>query len=175
MDCLSFLAPVLQNAFFAAIAGVGFALVSTPSRRSLPLVALLAALGHTVRFIMQDAVGVNITTASFVAALTIGFLSVPLGKRLRCPAELVACPSLLPMIPGMYAYKAVLALMRFMTEELAYESHLGESIIAFFYNGLTAVFVMSALVIGMLIPLQLFSRIHFTRGSVARAREAHRK
>ncbi len=167
-DAFPYLLPVLHNALFAAIAGMGFALVSTPSRRSLPLVALLAALGHTVRFVMQDAVGVNITTASFVAALAIGFLSVPLGKRLRCPAELVACPSLLPMIPGMYAYKAVLALMHFMTEELSYDSRLGVSIIAFFYNGLTAVFVMCALVIGMLIPLQLFRRIHFTRGGSTR-------
>ncbi len=161
---MDFLLAALHNALFAAIAGTGFALVSTPSRRSLPLVALLAALGHTVRFVMLDAVGVNITTASFVAALTVGFLSVPLGQRLKCPAELVACPSLLPMIPGMYAYRAVLALMHFMTEEPTQEACLAASIIDFFYNGLTAVFVMSALVVGMLIPLLLFRRIHFTRG-----------
>ncbi len=168
MDWTSLLLPVLHNALFAAIAGMGFALVSTPSRRSLPLVALLAALGHTLRFVMLEAVGCNITVASFVAALAIGFLRVPRAKRLRCPGELVAFPSLLPMIPGMYAYKAVLALMRFMTEELSYDARLGESIIAFFHNGLTTLFVMSALVIGMLIPLQIFRRIHFTRGASTR-------
>ncbi len=168
MDVTSFLLSVAHDALFAAIAGTGFALVSTPSRRSLPLVALLAALGHALRFVMQETLGANITIASFVAALVIGFLSVPLAKRLRCPAGLLSFPSLLPMIPGMYAYKAVLALVYFMSEDIADQAQLAESIIAFFYNGLTALFVMCALVIGILIPLQVFKRVHFTRGASAR-------
>ncbi len=163
MDWSSLLLPALQNAAFAAVAGTGFALVSTPSRRSLPLVALLAALGHTLRFLMQQGVGANITLASLVAALAIGFLSVPLAKRLKCPAELLAFPSLLPMIPGMYAYRAVLALTQFMTEDLSHGAQLQEAIMAFFHHGLTTLFVMGALVVGMLIPLHLFRRVHFTR------------
>ncbi len=168
MDWSSLLLSVAHDAFFAAIAGVGFALASTPSRRSLPLVALLAALGHALRFMMQEAAGLNITIASFVAALAIGFLSVPLAKRLKCPAGLLSFPALLPMIPGMYAYRAVLALVRFMTAQLAPSARLAESITDFFYNGLTAIFVMTALVVGVLIPLQLFRRIHFTRGALLR-------
>ncbi len=168
MDPASFLFSVACDAFFAAIAGTGFALVSTPSRRSLPFIALLAALGHALRFVMQEALGANITVASFVAALAIGFLSVPLARRLRCPAGLLSFPSLLPMIPGMYAYKAVLALVHFMSGEAGGQPRLAEPIIAFFYNGLTALFVMCALVIGILIPLQVFKRMHFTRGSAER-------
>ncbi len=165
MDAAAFLLSVALDAVFAAIAGVGFALALTPSRRSLPLIALLAALGHALRFVMQEALGANITLASFAAALAIGFLSVPLAKRLRCPAGLLSFPALLPMIPGMYAYKAVLALVQFMSEEPGAHTLLSESIIAFFYNGLTALFVMCALVVGILIPLQVFKRMHFTRGS----------
>ncbi len=167
MDIPSFLLAVAHDAFFAAIAGTGFALVSIPSRRSLPSIALLAALGHALRFTMQEGLGANITIASFAAALVIGFLSVPLARRLRCPAGLLSFPALLPMIPGMYAYKAVLALVHFMTADLSQRAQLAESIISFFYNGLTALFVMGALVIGILTPLQVFRRVNFTRGGSA--------
>ncbi len=168
MDWTTLILSALQDAFFAAIAGVGFALVSTPSRRSLPIIALLAALGHALRFLMQEGAGVNISLASFGAALAIGFLSVPLARKLKCPAGLLSFPALLPMIPGMYAYRAVLALVRFMSEGGMPQARLAESITDFFYNGLTALFVMCALVIGILIPLQVFKRVHFTRGASVR-------
>ncbi len=164
----AFVLSALQDALFAAIAGTGFALASTPSRRSLLPIALLAALGHALRFVLQEALGANITLASFAAALAIGFLSVPLARRLKCPAGLLSFPALLPMIPGMYAYKAVLALVNFMAAEPGDGAHLSGPVIAFFYNGLTALFVMGALVIGILIPLQLFRRVHFTRGGGVR-------
>ncbi len=163
MNLTTFLLLIAHDAFFAAIAGVGFALVSTPSRRSLPFVALLAAVGHALRFTMQETLGANITIASFAAALAIGFLSVPLARRLKCPAGLLSFPALLPMIPGMYDYKAVLALVQFMRADLGAQPRLTELIIAFFYNSLTALFVMCALVVGILVPLQLFRRIHYTR------------
>ncbi len=168
MNAISLLLAIVQDALFAAVAGAGFALALTPSRRSLPLIALLAALGHALRFVMQEALGTNITIASFVAALAIGFLSVPLARRLKCPAGLLSFPALLPMIPGMYAYRAVLALVHFMAENGSEHELLRESIIAFFRNGLTALFVMCALVVGILIPLQVFKRVHFTRGASPR-------
>ena len=40
-----------------------------------------------------------------------------IAKRVYCPAEVFAFPSLLPMIPGMYAYKTVLFLMQFFQTE----------------------------------------------------------
>ncbi len=168
MSVSAFLLAVAHDAFFAAIAGTGFALASTPSRRSLPMVALLAALGHALRFTLQETLGTNITIASFVAALAIGFLSLPLAKRLKCPAGLLSFPALLPMIPGMYAYKAVLALVHFMRADLSARAELAESIIAFFYNGLTAIFVMCALVVGILVPIQFFRSINFTRSATLR-------
>ncbi len=167
MDWITLIPSALHDAFFAAIAGVGFALVSTPSRRSLPYIALLAALGHALRFVMQEGGSINISIASFGAALIIGILSVPLARKLKCPAGLLSFPALLPMIPGMYAYRAVLALVRFMSETGASQTRQAESIISFFHNGLTALFVMSALVVGILIPLQIFKRVHFTRGASA--------
>ncbi len=165
----SFFLNIAHDALFAAIAGIGFAMVMAPKRRALPFIALIAALGHSLRFVLQEsALAAGITLASFGAALAIGFVSVPLAKRIKCPAGSLAFPALLPMIPGMYAYKAVLALVRFCQTGVSHEPQLADFIVAFFYNGLTTLFVMSALVIGILIPIQFFRRIHYTRGAMMR-------
>lgn len=52
---------------------------------------------------------------------------------IHCPAEVFSFPSLLPMIPGMYAYKTILALIRFMRTED--EEILPNLIVEIFRNG----------------------------------------
>ena len=96
---------LLEDGFFAAIAAVGFAIISNPPRRSLFVSALLAAIGHSIRYFLMhfDSFSLSISQASFFASLSIGCLSVFFAKRLAVPAEVFAFPSLLPMIPGMFA------------------------------------------------------------------------
>lgn len=67
-----------------------------------------------------------------------------------------AFPALLPMIPGMFAYKAILATMQFLgTADMPLRQELLVSIV---YNSLTTFFIMCALVIGAVLPLFLFHR-----------------
>ena len=65
-------------------------------------------------------------------------------------------PSLLPMIPGMYAYKTILALIRFMRTED--EEILPNLIVEIFRNGLTTAFVLAVLAIGVSLPLFIFHK-----------------
>ena len=60
------------------------------------------------------------------------------------------------MIPGMYAYKTILALIRFMNDEDS--EVLQASIVEIFRNGLTTLFVLSVLVIGVTLPLFIFHK-----------------
>lgn len=99
---------ILQDALFSAIAAIGFAAISRPPSTAYPLCALIAAAGHSLRFIlMSDAVaGMHIIPATLAASLLIGTLAVLVTPMFRIPAETCLFPSLLPMIPGIYAYKA---------------------------------------------------------------------
>ena len=145
-----------SDACFAAVAAAGFALVSQPPRRALPYVALLAAVGHALRFLLMEGFGFGISIASLPAALTMGCGSVLLTRYLHMPAEFFAFPALLPMIPGMYAYKAILTLIQFMDATDAVVRT--ERLVTMFQNAFTAMFVMCALVIGTLIPLYTFGK-----------------
>ena len=105
---------ILSDGFFAAVAAVGFGAVSDPPMRAFPAIALLAAVGHALRFCLMNCAGMDIATASLCAATAIGFGSLWLGKAIRCPMTALYIPALLPMVPGIYAYKTVFSLIMFL-------------------------------------------------------------
>lgn len=158
----TFLTEILSDGLFAAIAAIGFAIISNPPRKTLVVSALLAAIGHSIRYFLMkaDCTGMSITIASFFAALIIGSLSIPFAKKLRVPAEVFAFPSLLPMIPGMFAYRTIQSLAKILEHsEDGVSSHY---INLFFYNGITAVFILFCLVIGVSIPIFIFRKQAFS-------------
>ena len=100
-----FFLEIFQDAFFAALAGIGFASISNPPKQAYKYCAFIAGMGHATRFIlMNSSLHWGIINASFIAALVIGCLAVLLSSYAKCPPETFSFPSLLPMIPGIYAY-----------------------------------------------------------------------
>lgn len=108
---MNYIFDFLADGIFAAIAGVGFGLISNPERRTLPLIAILAACGHVTRFLLMGC-RVNIVMASFFGALVIGCAVRILVRKADVPRESLAFPALLPMIPGMYAYGVIQAFIK---------------------------------------------------------------
>lgn len=147
---------LVSDGAFAAMAGAGFALISNPPRRALLYMALLAAMGHAFRFFLMNYMGVGIATATLLASFGMGCASVLLTKRLHVPAEFFSFPALLPMIPGMYAYKTILALLHFM--DVRENAARAQWLLEMCHNGLTTLLVMCALVIGTLLPLYIFHK-----------------
>lgn len=108
---------VLFDGFLAAIAAIGFAVISNPPKKAVFIAALLAAVGHACRYYLLHQTPLDLTSSTLIAAFTIGMGSMWFAKLIHCPAEVFSFPSLLPMIPGMYAYKTILALIRFMKND----------------------------------------------------------
>lgn len=149
----------LWDGLLAAIAAVGFAAVSNPPKQSFIYVPILAAVGHMLRFGLMHYLGMEIAFATFVASLTIGFVCIPFAYRVRIPSEVFSFPALLPMIPGMYAYQALLGVFHFMQTK---DEALREDFIPLiFSNAITALMVMFALGVGVAIPIFLFYRKSF--------------
>ncbi|MBQ8520522.1 MAG: threonine/serine exporter family protein [Bacteroides sp.] len=152
---------ILQDAFFSAIAAIGFASISNPPRAVYGCCALTAAVGHSCRYVLMNNgwYALHIIPASTLAAFVIGTLAVFLAPRIKCPAESCFSPALLPMIPGMYAYRTIKALLicLFQQEETRFTHY--------FYllasNGLTCTFIILGMVIGATIPVFLFKKVSF--------------
>lgn len=153
---------IIEDAIFAAIAAIGFAAISNPPKNAYACCAAIAALGHSVRFaLMHEAIcGLSIVPASAIAAFAIGFMSVIFSSCAKIPAETFLFPSLLPMIPGIYAYKSFGGLVMCLL-------HSGESAFShyfylFAYNGLTCGCIIAGMVLGANIPIFLMKKMAFS-------------
>ena len=91
-----------SDAFFAAIAAIGFSAISNPPRKAYLFCALIAAAGHSIRFLLMSPglMDMPIIPASAIASFVIGLLAVLLSPLARIPAETFLFQSLLPMILG---------------------------------------------------------------------------
>lgn len=146
----------LLDAVFAAGASIGFAAVSHPPRKAFLPIAILAAVGHASRALLMRLLGFDIAGASFFAALLMGFGSYFLGRRVRTPMTVLYIPALLPMIPGMYAYRAVLSLVMF-THHHAEAAVAAEYMHLFLTNTTITVTTVFAMGVGSTLPTFLLS------------------
>ena len=152
---------IFQDGFFAALAAIGFASISNPPRSAYKYCALIAAIGHSIRYVLMnhEMIQMHIITASFIAAFSVGLFAVFLMPKVKSPAETCLFPALLPMIPGMYAYRTVAALVLclYNKEEEVFNHYL----YLFSYNGFSCVVIVLGLVLGATIPIFLFKNTSF--------------
>ncbi|MDR1602519.1 MAG: threonine/serine exporter family protein [Tannerella sp.] len=146
---------ILSDAFFAAIAGVGFGAISDPPLKAFRYIALLAATGHACRYSLITFVGFEIAGASLVGAFFIGLGSLWLGKKVHSPMTVLYIPALLPMIPGKFAYNMVFSLIMFL-QSIDNPAEKEKYMDMFFSNTMIAVTVVFLLAVGATLPMFLF-------------------
>ena len=152
---------IIEDALFSAIAAIGFASLSNPPRRACLASGLIAAVGHSVRFVLMKftALDLHVVVATAIASLIIGVLAVVVSSRTKVPAEACLYPSLLPMFPGIYAYRTFGALVMCLYK--GSEGAFNHYFYLFASNGFTCFFILLAMVAGATIPLFAMNRISF--------------
>ena len=152
---------ILEDALFSAIAAIGFAAISHPPVRAYFYCAVIASIGHSLRFMLMNPslAGINIIPASALAAFVVGLLAVMLSPLSRTPAETCLFPALLPMIPGIYAYKSfgAMAMCIIGDGREAFDYYFYQ----FSFNAMMCVFIIFGMVLGATIPIFLFKKISF--------------
>ena len=150
---------IFQDALFAAIAAIGFAAISQPPKRAFIYCAIIAAVGHSGRMLLMDVAGWHIVGASLAAAFVVGCMAVFFSPISKMHAETSIFPSLLPMIPGMYAYRAFGGLLMCLLHgaELNYDHYF----YLFTSNGITCLFILLAMAVGATAPIFIFKNISF--------------
>lgn len=143
---------LLDDMFFAVIPAVGFALVFNVPPKALKYCALLGALGHVTRTILMHN-DVPIVFATLVGAALIGFIGVHLSHRYLAHPKVFTVAAIIPMIPGVQAYKAMIAIVQI--HHYGFSNALFEQMIASFIN---TTFILGALVFGLALPGLLFYR-----------------
>lgn len=147
---------ILLDGAFAAIAAIGFGSISNVPFRAFKGCALLAAAGHATRFTLTHLFGWSLIPAAFIAALVIGMLAPRAARYWNTPAEALAFPALLPMIPGMYAYRAVEGLLQCFACKA--QDDFTHAFYLFSYNGMVCVIIVILMVLGVTVPILAYAR-----------------
>lgn len=152
----------LKDAVLAAMAAIGFGAISRIPHRAYLWCGLIAALGHSLRFLLMlpGFTHMHILVATSIAAFVVGILAVFASPLAKTPAEAYLFPSLLPMIPGIYAYKS------FGGAIMCILGNGRESFDFYFYqfadNGFVCLAIILAMSIGATVPIFLFKGTAFT-------------
>ena len=142
----SLLLGLLENLVFGAIPAVGFGMLFNVPVRILGWCALGGALGRGTRFLLMQ-IGIPITWGTLLAAAVVSFLGVSAAQRLRAHPKVFTVAAIIPMIPGVYMFTALMAIT-----QMERQGPTPELLATVLKAGLDATFIVAALAVGLAVP-----------------------
>jgi uncharacterized membrane protein YjjP (DUF1212 family) len=97
---------ILLRAAASAVGGCGFAILYNSSWRTVLTVGVLSLIGNELRLTLHDT-GLALPVATFLGALAVGLLAALVRHRMHEPSIALTVPGVIIMVPGTYAFQAV--------------------------------------------------------------------
>lgn len=141
---------IIEKGFWCGVAALGFGILFNVPRRTLWAIGIIGLLGGLVKFLILY-IGNGIVIASLLAAITVGFVSIPAAHNRHAPPLVFAIPSVIPMVPGAFAYRTILGLMD-LTGDLSPDVYIA-TIQETTSNGLKTIFVLMSIAVGVSFPM----------------------
>jgi Uncharacterized conserved protein len=146
------LTEILIKGFWAGFAAIGFAILFNVPRRTLFPIWCIGAMGGLIKFTSMSC-EISVVFASFFGAVVVGFVAIQLAHLKDSPPLIFSIPGVIPMIPGVFAYKFMLGMISLTNIENA-DTYL-QTLIETVNNGSKMMFVLIALGTGVAIPMLL--------------------
>lgn len=137
---------VIRDAFWSAIAATGFAILFNVPPRLLIGCALMGAVGHSIRTLIMELDG-GIVIGTFLAAITLGFLGIYLGRWLHAPPPVFTISGAIPMVPGVFAYSAMIGLINLTNGNPSSDILLETAV-----NAIKVALILGAIASGIILP-----------------------
>ncbi len=143
----------LTDALWSAVAALGFAMLFNVPVRTLGGCAVCGAAGHAVRTLLMQS-GAGIELATLFSATAVGFLGALFARQWKTPATTFTVSGAIPMVPGVYAYRAMIGLLN-----VADAGTVDMDMLALmFFNAVKTALILGALAFGIAAPGLLFRR-----------------
>lgn len=150
-----------MDLFISTVADFGLAfcvaccwgiLFGTPYK-ALWMAGLLGGFGHCIRFLLLQA-GLGIIGATLSASVLIGLIGIYAAHKVHNPPVVLTMPACITMIPGLYAYRSMLALIKLSDKSILDKSPDILSTIA--HNAVLTFSLLFTLAVGISISALLF-------------------
>ncbi len=153
MDVL--LLAVFKDFILAFFVAVCWALLFGSPKKIVWIAGLLGGMGHSVRFILIQ-LDFGLISATLTGSVLIGLVGIAFAHRVHHPPVVFTMPACITMIPGMFAYRTMLAGIKLTdTASIASNPHLLTDI---FHNFMLTVSLLFTLAIGISIGALLFRK-----------------
>jgi uncharacterized membrane protein YjjP (DUF1212 family) len=143
------------DATLAGVAACGFGALYNAPWRVLWVSILCGVVGHGLRYLCLDYMGVEVAT--LLACLAIGLIANTAADRLHLPFSAVAFAGAVPMMPGVFIYQSIAGAMRLSAGGTAADPALAAATLALSFK---SVFVVGAIALGLLIGARVASLTH---------------
>lgn len=142
---------IFFKALWCGMAALGFSILFNAPARALPAGWWCGFLAGFAKFsLLQPPVGGGMVIASFAGAVLVGLVSIPLAHRQHVTPMIFAIPAVIPLVPGSFAYRTMLGLMKLAGPiGDTYSAVLNETV----HNAVTTLFIILAISIGVAVPM----------------------
>lgn len=147
---------LLAETAAAAVVGPAFAMVFGVRERYLLYIAASSAIGRLTRFALTEGPGMDLIFATFAAAALISLIYVFIAPRLQIPRPVFTAASVICLLPGPDAYRALFALLHLVLPR-AQEDVIADVAILF-QSGMRAAAVTLAICLGIAVMPIFFYR-----------------
>ena len=143
---------LLEKCFWFGLGAVGFAVLFNVPRRTLAAIFIMGAAGGLTKTVML-LLNLNVILATFIGAALVGFLSIIFAHKKHAPPPIFAIPAVIPMVPGILAYRMMLGLITLAgtINDVTYTHVLAETV----NNGLKVMLILMSLASGVGVPMLL--------------------
>jgi uncharacterized membrane protein YjjB (DUF3815 family) len=146
---------ILEKGIWFGTAAIGFGILFNVPSRTIFLIWVLAAIGGITKLILVK-MGASVILASFAGATLIGILSIPFAHNRHTPPLVLSIPALIPMVPGVFAYRTMIGLIKLTGDIHAadYSTILQDTV----NNGIKTLMILAVLATGASIPMLVTRR-----------------
>lgn len=145
---------LIEDAFWSGLAALGFAMLFNVPQRALGACAFCGAVGHAFRTLILES-GMSIMPSTLIGATIVGFVGKLFARRWEIPSAVFTISGAIPMVPGVFAYQTMIALLKIPDATLS-NAQLALTDAAI--NGITTMMILGAIAVGIAAPSLLFER-----------------
>lgn len=143
---------IAEKFVWLGVAAIGFGVLFNVPKRSLFAIFVIAGLGGLTKLLLMET-GLSILVGTLAGAILIGIMSIPLAHRIHVPPPIFSIPAIIPMVPGVFAYRVMIGLVKMAgnVEPDVFSKVLNETV----NNGLKVMLILMSLAGGVALPMLL--------------------